>query len=210
MHIELDKISQPSIAAWLKKFKIKEVADLSRIKTTCVDDSKLENYTPHLLEYLFDYPVDKVWNTYLTAHPRQVWNGNMVSFGIMYSLKENKVLYKDDDFSRMEEGQIYLVNLKFYGGIYNLPVGQYVKNINPDKKEITLCYLEHGKSKGGQKIILESINRDKTKVTHLTHYKSNSAFRDKYLYPFFHKKTVDEYHHNILRIHGKSFSKINI
>lgn len=206
MSLELDRIPQPSIAAWLKKSQIKKLEDFSKIKTTCVDTSRLENYIPHQLEYIFNYPLAEIWSTYLTAHPGEVWKGKMVSFGIMYSPKNNIAIYKDDDFSRMEEGQIYFLNLKFFGGIYNLPVGQYVKNINSDKKEITLCYLKGGKSIGGQKISLESINQHKTKVTHLTHYKSDSAFRDKYLYPFFHTKVVDEYHYNIQRIQGQSLA----
>jgi hypothetical protein len=51
---------------------------------------------------------------------------------------------------------------------------------------------------GTQDIHFEELPDGSTKISHLTHFRSRSAFRDRELYPVFHEKLVGEFHQNVL------------
>ena len=56
-----------------------------------------------------------------------------------------------------------------------------------------------GKARGLQKIQLVETPEGYTRIIHITYFRSNSRFRDKALYPHFHKKAITEFHNNIKR-----------
>ena len=62
---------------------------------------------------------------------------------------------------------------------------------------IHLSYIDGGKSTGDQIIQIEETPEGYTKVIHTSAFKSDSNFRDKYLYPHFHTKILNEYHRNM-------------
>lgn len=62
------------------------------------------------------------------------------------------------------------------------------------KKIIDFAYIKGGKSIGFQRISFVEVQANLTKIKHTTHYKSNSKFRDRYMYPYFHTKVLEEYH----------------
>ena len=49
----------------------------------------------------------------------------------------------------------------------------------------------------GKQTIQFIADGDKTIIKHTAYFKSKSTFRDKYLYPKFHVKFIDEFHANI-------------
>lgn len=120
----------------------------------------------------------------------------MVSFGLMYSRKQNEIMYPGDAYRGIETGQIIFLNLNLFANIVNLGVGHEVTGVNDQEKTIKICYLQNGASTGTQLIQLKTKN-DATEVIHETWYRSGSLFRDKVLYPGFHEKGLTEFHENV-------------
>jgi hypothetical protein len=119
---------------------------------------------------------------------------------MIYCRSSESIIYADEMLNGLEEGRIYYLNLKILGGIYNLPVAFEITNIDPDNKTVEFSYLKGGKARGKQWIRLEESPEGYTKIIHQTLVKSDSNFRDKYLYPYFHNKLINEFHLNMKRI----------
>ena len=92
------------------------------------------------------------------------------------------------------------MNLKLLNGLYNLPVAFEITKIDEGNKMIEFSYLKGGKARGAQVIQLMSTDRGYTKVVHKSYVQSHSKFRDKYLYPYFHNKIINEFHGNMRRL----------
>jgi hypothetical protein len=91
------------------------------------------------------------------------------------------------------------VNLRLLRGIKNLGVAFEVTRLDPVSRTICFCYLKDGVSQGSQEIKFTELPNGDTCISHLTHYRSHSAFRDRELYPIFHAKFVGEFHENVFR-----------
>ncbi|MCF6185021.1 MAG: hypothetical protein L3J56_10465, partial [Bacteroidales bacterium] len=74
-----------------------------------------------------------------------------------------------------------------------------VTKIDDKKKMIQFCYINNGISQGSQRIFLYKTKEGFTKILHKTYYKSRSKLRDRRLYPIFHKRVVEELHHNLIK-----------
>jgi hypothetical protein len=163
----------------------------------------------HQLEsaYLLKELPDKVWKTYQTTSPTESWNGNMVSFGVLISKSARSVLYRDDTyFSGIDTGQVFYVNLKIMKGLYNLAVGLQIIEIDSVNRTITYSYIKGGKSRGEQTIYFVPTKKGYTEIIHRTAFKGSSLFRDYYLYPWFHRIAINEFHRNM----KKSILGVNI
>ena len=82
-------------------------------------------------------------------------------------------------------------------GLYNLAVGLEIIDIDPVNRSITFSYLKGGKSRGEQTIYFITSRKGFTEIIHQTAFKSNSYLRDRYLYPYFHRKAINEFHRNM-------------
>lgn len=143
-------------------------------------------------------PLEKVWQTYTTTAPNDVWVGPLVNFVLTID-KENQAIhyYDDSDVPAFYEGMMILNYLNFLG--HYILVGHQVIAIDHENKKIELAYLEGNASRGTQ--ILEFEQKGKrTKIKHTSLYKSSSAFRDRILYPIFHRLTANEYHRYMRRM----------
>jgi hypothetical protein len=122
----------------------------------------------------------------------------MVSFGLLISKWQNTVMYRNDEyFAGIDTGQVFYVNLKIMKGLYNLAVGLEIVNIDSTNKSITFSYLKGGKSRGEQTIYFVPTRKGHTEIIHQTAFKSNSFFRDRFLYPYFHRIAINEFHRNM-------------
>jgi len=148
--------------------------------------------------YLIHGNTEDVWKEYLSIQPSQAYSGRIVGFGFLYSKDEDRILYPEDPFIKMQVGQLFFFNVKLLGGIRNLGIADEVTEIDDNRKIIRFCYIENGKTEGTQEIQMKSTVDGYTSITHDTWYKSKSRFRDSMLYPFFHKRSVNEFH-NIVR-----------
>jgi hypothetical protein len=125
-----------------------------------------------------------------------MWQGKFTSFGFAYARNNGQLFYQDETFDHLEEGQIQFLSLRYMGGIFKLNIAHELISIDEKTKRLQFCYMEYGKSQGTQIIILKEEN-GRTEVTHDTYYKSDSKFRDKRIYPFFHEKTVEALHAHV-------------
>jgi len=143
---------------------------------------------------------ERVWKTYQVTSPAESWNGRMVSFGLMISKWENLIMYRNDqDFGGIDTGQIYYINLSIMQGLYNLAVGLEIIDIDTTNKSITFSYMQGGKSRGKQTIFFLPTKNGFTEIIHQTAFKSDSYIRDRYLYPYFHRIAINEFHRNMKR-----------
>ena len=83
-------------------------------------------------------------------------------------------------------------------GIYNLAVALEITKIDEQNKTIVFSYVNGGKSKGEQILHFITTADGYTEIIHETLFRSDSKFRDKVLYPFFHNKAINEFHRNML------------
>jgi hypothetical protein len=110
----------------------------------------------------------------------------------------------EHDFTRIDTGQVFYINLRILGGLYNLAVGLEIINIDPVNKSITYSYVKGGKSRGEQTIHFIPTIKGYTEIIHQTAFKSDSYLRDRYLYPYFHKIAINEFHRNMKKCVHKS------
>lgn len=159
-----------------------------------------QSYSRHLATYTIEKPLDVVWKKYISLAPEVVWTGNMIKFKELYDRKNKLKIKPGDPFSDpMGQGQLILLDLKILYGLVNITVGHEVMEVDDKQKVIQTSYLNNSKSEGSQYIKFKALNAEKTEVIHETFYKSDSRYRDKYIYPFFHTKALNEFHGNVKR-----------
>ena len=204
--IDMNRIPQKKVRTLVNtQFNDNNIQYFNQIRSTYQKGQDLKGY--HMLEsvyYLKELP-EKVWKTYENTSPAKSWNGSMISFGLLLSKSKNTVMYNNDKYySGIDTGQVFYVNLRIMKGIYNLAVGLEIINIDSTKKSITFSYLKGGKSQGEQTIFFRTTKKGYTEIIHETAFKSGSFIRDRYLYPYFHKIAINEFHRNMKRCMNES------
>lgn len=195
--IDFARIDRPQVRKLLTRNRLTSLTALSKLKSLPFDATSNRKFNKHYIEFVIQAARNSVWETYKTISPQQTWNGNMVSFGIMYSRSKNCVTYPGDIYTGLESGQLLFLNLNLFAGFINLAVGHEVVEVDDINTAVTICYLEHGASIGTQKFWLEEAPDNTTKIIHETWYTSGSWLRDKVLYPGFHAKAITEFHTNV-------------
>lgn len=200
MDVDLSRIRHRKIGDFLEKFGLTDPAGLAAKRPFCYDESSAASYRKHSETFIINAGIEKVWQTYVTIHPRDAWKGKMIGFGLQYSRETNTITYLDDPYNGLEKGQIIILNLCLLGGLVNIAVAHEVAEVNEKERFIKLCYLEGSASEGSQWISLKPIPGGFTEITHLTFYRSKSAFRDRYLYPSLHSRAIREFHENVRKM----------
>ena len=204
--IDMNRIPQKKVRTLVNaQFNDNNIQYFKEIKSTYKQGQDLKGY--RMLEsvyYLKELP-EKVWKTYENTSPAESWNGSMISFGLLLSKSRNTVMYNNDKYySGIDTGQVFYVNLRILKGLYNLAVGLEIINIDSTQMSITYSYLKGGKSQGEQTIFFRPTKKGYTEIIHETAFKSGSFFRDRYLYPYFHKIAINEFHRNMKRCMNES------
>lgn len=199
-NVDYDRIPQKKIKTFIEKQKKIGHEFFSDLIPKCYVEKDSVMYHKVSSSYIIHGNADDVWNEYLSEQPSNAYSGRIVGFGFLYNKDEDKIIYKDDRFDKMKVGQLFFFNIKLLGGIRNLGIADEVTAIDENLKTIRFCYIQNGKTEGTQEIHLKNTSEGYTEITHDTWYKSKSRFRDNRLYPFFHNRSVNEYHH-IIRDH---------
>lgn len=167
---------------------------LNNFETSVNDKTKFEDFSFHEKYYTVNYPIDMVWNAYQNTRPNECWSGPLTLYK---NSSTNSIFhnFKEENHPVFNEGCIYLVRLKLIPLIKITVIFQLTK-LNQSDKIIEMTYGMENKSHGKQTIQFIA-DGDKTLIKHTTYFKSESKFRDKYLYPKFHVKYIDEFHANI-------------
>ncbi|MBN2521281.1 MAG: hypothetical protein JXB17_12285 [Bacteroidales bacterium] len=194
-NIDLNRIPQKKIRNFIIAQKAQNFMNFSEIQSSCKNEKNLSGFFKQEFAFIIKENPDKVWNNYITTSPAVSWNGKIISFGLMFSKLTGFIMYRDDNnYTGLETGQVLYLNLKFLRGIYNLAVGLEIISIDDENKSIKFSYLDDGKTKGWQTFHVIVTENGYTKIIYSAFYKSNSLFRDKFLYPHFHHKAIKEFH----------------
>jgi len=147
--------------------------------------------------FLLNYPLDIVFNHYVSVNPSEAWmGGKLVSFGLGLDKNSGEVFYPGEEYSGAKEGQVMYIYMSFWG-LKKICVGQEVIKIDSANHIIQFSYLKGGMTSGMQTMQFSSDTENQTKIVHTSYFKGLSAFRDKFLYPYFHTKVVSKFHENL-------------
>jgi len=167
---------------------------LKKFEPSVNDKSELKDFSFHEKHYMVNFPIDIVWDIYENTKPNECWSGPLAVYKNSY-LNSTFYDFKEVNHPSFGEDCIYLLKLKLIPFIKITVIFQLTK-LNRSEKIIEMTYGMDNTSHGKQTIqfIAEG---NKTLIKHSTYFKSKSKFRDKYLYPKFHVKYIDEFHANI-------------
>ena len=210
--IDFTLIPQRKICTYIEKQINNQVSFLEEVEATCKSVIDFNNYSFTESIYTIDEPLHDVWQKYISVSPSVSWDGKMISFGLLFSKKTDSILYRNENtYEGLDTSQVIYVNLRMMGGIYNLAVGFEITHIDTLNKQIQFSYIDGGKAKGIQTLQFTALNSGNTQLIHQTYFKSESNLRDKYFYPTYHRKAINEFHRNILHesIINEEFIKNN-
>ncbi|MCF6367026.1 MAG: hypothetical protein L3J35_12595 [Bacteroidales bacterium] len=196
--VDLTKVLQKRKKKFIKNKYLKNIVSFNELFPKCYNEKDSSKYTIQNDIYFIDENINTVWDQYKNISLKESYSGHLVKFGFLYSKPENKLIYVNDEYSGLKEGQIIFIRLDLLKGIKKLVVAYEVANVDDENKIIQFCYMNNGVSEGSQKIMLSEAENGQTKITHRTFFKSDSKFRDKRIYPGFHRRVVSELHHNLM------------
>lgn len=198
--VDLKRIQQKKVRNLIIEQQKQNIKSFSELTTSVDKNEELADFRTYEKEYLMKEDIDFVWESYEFSSQTDVWDLNKISFALLFNRATESVFYSNQDCIGLERGQIFYLNLKILNGFYSLPVAFEIVNVDPDQKIIELSYLEGGKTRGKQIISLEETEKGYTRIIHKSIVKSRSSMRDKYLYPYFHNKLINEFHANMRRL----------
>ena len=198
--IDFNRIPHQTVRDFLRKNQITTANNLFELSPSCLSPVENQSEQCDIQYYLIQNNIDSVWKYYSHVTANQAWNNGMVSPGLFFSRKRGEIIYQENGNQPIEVGEIVLANIRLLFGLLNIPVAFEITQIDPSSRTIGFCYLEKNITKGSQLIQLEKQNNGNTKVLHLTKYHSKFPFRDRYLYPYFHKRTIAEFHRNLAKL----------
>ena len=195
--IDLNQVQQKKLKEFIHSNNLYNVKDFAGLQSFDFNRADIDSFHHHSKTFIVKADIDTVWNTYKSIPPAEAWKGGIVSYGFQYSKPKNQLTYITDAYKGIEVGQIVFINVSFIMGLVNIAVGHEITEVNDSEKAFRTAYLNCGKSEGTQQIKLQATPEGYTAVTHHTIYKSDSKFRDKYLYPILHTQAIRAFHNNV-------------
>lgn len=204
--IKLEQIEHKTIRKYVERQIEEGKHQFYDIQPSYIRGDDLSLYNKNEKTFFLNARLQDVWQSYLSIDPSKLWNNRTTSKGLMLQKFPAKIFYNKDSLATTDTGQVYFLNLKILSGIYNLAVGFEIITIDNLEMLIEFSYVEGNRSLGVQQIKFIAVDDNSTKIIHSTYFKSDSHFRDKWLYPFFHEKITKDFHKNVSRllILGKS------
>lgn len=194
--VDFKLIKQKKVKKIIRKGHLASAEDFKKVESRCLCEEDVA-INEHKKSYLFQFPLEVVWDAYLNTSPKAAWSDKLVSLGMLYEGEPSSFYYQKQSMPVADVGQLIFINLHLLNGFFNLAVAHKIMEINTNEHLIRTCYVESGVSAGTQFIRFYSLGGNQTRVEHITFYKSKSKLRDKYLYPFLHEKVITEFHRNI-------------
>ncbi|HNW44253.1 MAG TPA: hypothetical protein PKI19_07090 [Elusimicrobiales bacterium] len=153
-----------------------------------------DGYNLHRKVYSVKGELADVFRRFVGQNPRDAWNGTS-KFEMGYDRHtRGKFTKASKDIPRIRVGQIFFLTLTLPLHLKIPVVFEVVKN-DIKKHEFAFSYVKTNKSIGIQDIAFRQ-NGDLVEITHTTHFKSGSDFRDKHLYATFHEMLTDDFYEN--------------
>jgi hypothetical protein len=197
--IDLQQIPQKKVRTFINQQISNNTHLFKDLQPTRKDSAVFTSFRTKQQTFLIKENLAKVWQAYSTVSPPKAWTGKHISFGVLISKNTDDILYVNNSFPAIDTGEVVFLNLRLLKGTYNLAVAFEITAIDDTRKLIEFSYIRGDKTQGIQTIQFVKTEEGYTRIIHSTVYKSDSNFRDRTLYPFFHKKVVREFHKNIKR-----------
>lgn len=168
------------------KLKHKDSLKVECFRASVNASTDFSDYNLHERSYFVDFDLNFVWNSYLNVNPYNAWAGPINKTKLLFHPEKGYLK------NHIEEGTVLLIELNFFKKL-KLDALFLVTDIDAESHRVKFCYGKDNVTEGEQQITFEA-TKDGTVIEHITYYKSSRAFRDKLLYPIFHKKCIDEFH----------------
>lgn len=198
--VDMSQIRQKKIRKLIQNQQAMELKYFSDLEASVHEDSDLADFSYYEKEYVIRERPDDVWDNYINSSQTDIWDISKISFGMIYCRDSEAIVYADQTLFGIEPGRIYYINLKFLNGFYSLPVAFEITKVDTDERLIEFSYLKGGKAEGKQIMRIIDSDDGSSRIHHSSFVRSTSGFRDKYLYPFFHNKLINEFHFNMKKI----------
>ncbi len=200
------KVYQKKILEYLQTQE-KEKQTLLEIQPSVRHNSDIEGFHTLAQEFFVKGDIDNVWQHYLATNPSDSWSSKKVTFAMLFSKKEKRMIYQNEYVPQLDTGQIVFLNLKIANGLANLASIFEFITIDKDRKIIEFSYAEGTITKGKQQIQFFETDHGETQIIHSSFYKSESLLRDVILYPYFHRHLTSQFHRKMKKLfqtHEKS------
>lgn len=194
--VELERIGQTKVQEFLINQQEHGIETFEEIKPSMKPDSNIKGYFVRENEYQIKKNIENVWQHYLTTNPEKLWCGKRVTFGFLFSKKDDKIIYSDEAFATIDTGMIVYLNLRLMSGLKNIATAFEFIEIDKENRIIEFSYLKGNVSVGKQRLQFYETPRGYTRIIHTSFYKNDNFLRNYLLYPYFHTRTTHEFHRN--------------
>lgn len=204
--INYTKVNQKKILQYLHSQE-KEKQNLLELQPSVRSNSDTEGFHTVSQEFFVKGNIDDVWQHYLVTNPSDSWSSKKVTFAMLFSKKEKRMIYENEYVAQLDTGQIVFLNLKIAKGLANLASIFEFITIDKDQKIMEFSYAEGTITKGKQQIQFFETDHGETQIIHSSFYKSESFLRDVILYPYFHNHLTSQFHRKMKKLfvmHEKS------
>lgn len=195
--VDTNRIKQKCIREFLQSQIKSGIVNFEDFRPSVNETTDSSKFNAYVSRFFLKKPISTARNAYMTIHPALVWEGKVISYGLIYSPKSKKVIFPDDAYPGLETGQVFFVEMNVLLGIIRFPICFVVTRVDLDKNEFSFSYVESGPSKGSQTIRLESNGNNETNIIHSSIHKTKNVIRDETFYPIYHRKAISEVHRNI-------------
>ena len=198
--VELERIHQRTIRKYIECQIEEGKLDFSDFQPSWNSGNDLSSYRKKEMTFHLKGNFTDTWQGYVSANPSKSWNGRKISFGLLLLKVPCRIYYDQDPINGVDLGQVYFLNLKLLFGIYGMPVAFEIITVDEENKIIEFSYIEGNKSNGLQQVRFTDLGNERAEIIHTSYYKSDSHFRDKWMYPHFHKIIIRDFHRNMRRL----------
>ena len=198
--VELDRISQVKIREYLKTEQEQGVLTFEEIKPSMQSSSDIKGYMVRENIYQVKKGINEVWGNYINRSPNKSWNGKKVSFGFLFSKKEDRIVYSDENLQKIDTGMVIYLNLRLVSGLVNVATAFEIINIDEKNKIIEFSYLSGNESEGKQRLQSTQTRKGYTQILHTSFYRSYTVLRNYLFYPYFHTRITHEFHRNFRKL----------
>jgi len=182
-------MAMPRVADTVQEFMNINGMDMSQFKPSCANFEACKKMNYHVMTIKFKGNAQKAFDLLTSLKPNEIWQGT-TRFEMEYDPASRMFLGKENELPKISINQIFFLELDITVGM-QIPVAFQVVELNSHKKSLSFSYLKQNKSNGIQRITFVQDGKN-FKIVHETHFKSDSEFRDKYLYGFFHTRLLDD------------------
>jgi hypothetical protein len=198
--IHLNDIPYPKVRSYIdNQQRNTKFENLSELKPSCENKEDYNGFCTYKKRYKVKGDIQKVWETYLNASPTDSWKTRKSAVGLVYNRKSDSIIYSNDSNAKSQIGQVLFLDLRLLKGFYHLATAVEITDIQSETSTIEISYVESGLNEGKQWIIMNADDNGNTLITHTSSIKSNSRFRDKFLYPYFHNRVINAFHRKMKR-----------